>query len=354
MQNTTFVETEIGGKIIRLESGLLARQAQGAVTITLGETILFSAVTATAEPREGIDYFPLQVEYREKFYASGQFPGGFFKREARPSEKEILTARLTDRPIRPLFHETYNNDVQINNMLLSADMENDSDILSITASSAALTISELPFLGPVSAVRIGRVQGEFVVNPTNKEREESDLDLVYAATRDYPVMIEGGGNEVKEEDLIAAMKFAHPECIKLIDAQLELRSKMGLPEKVIEEIKPDTTLLDAAREIAASDFNTALDIVAKQERGAAVEAIRKNLEAVMLEKFPEMTAEEFRFTFDKLNIEVLRKKALEENKRVDGRDFDTVRPLDAQLGFLPRAHGSALFNRGETQALGTV
>lgn len=354
MQNTTFIETEIGGKTIKLETGLLALQAQGSASVQLGDTILFSAVTATSTPREGIDYFPLQVEYREKFYAAGRFPGGFFKREARPSEKEILTARLTDRPIRPLFHEEYRNDIQINNMLLSADAENDSDVLSINAASTALTLSELPFLGPIAAVRVGRVNGSFVINPTNTEREQSDLDLIYASTREYPVMIEGGGDEIKEEDMIAAMKFAHGECVKLVDAQLELRKKAGLPDKNIPPAAPDTTFLDAARQLGAEKLDKALDIPGKQDRGEQVALVRQELNAAMLEKFPEITEEELRAVFDKLNIEVLRKKLLDQNKRVDGRDCDSIRPLQAQVSLLPRAHGSALFSRGETQALGTV
>ena len=227
MNNTTSVSAEVGGKTITIEAGLLAQQAAGAVTISTGETVLFSAATSSSSPRDGIDYFPLQIEYREKFYAAGRFPGGYMKREARPSEKEILTARITDRPLRPLFPDGFRNDVQINNMLLSYDNENDSDILSINAASAALTISEMPFCGPVGAVRVGRVDGEFVINPTHEQREKSDLDLIYAAVRESPQMIEGGGAEVLEADVVAAMKLAHVETTKLIDAQLELRKKLG-------------------------------------------------------------------------------------------------------------------------------
>ena len=354
MNNVKSVSVNVGGKEIIIEAGLLAQQAAGSVTVRMGDTVLFSAVTCTDEPREGIDYFPLQIEYREKFYAAGRFPGGFFKREARPGEKEILTARITDRPIRPLFPSGYRNDVQVNNMLMSADGQNDSDVLSIVASSAALTISEIPFLGPIASVRVGRVDGEFVVNPTNEEREESDIDLIYASTRELPVMIEGAAKQVSEADMIAAMKFAHPECVKLIDAQLELRKALGLPEKDVVAPEVDTTLLDAAREIAGSDLAAAFLIAGKQERGNRVSEVKAGLKEKLLEKFEEMTKEEFRATFDELEIEVVRKNALEEDKRIDGRGFDDLRELAGQVAYLPRTHGSAIFSRGETQALGVV
>ena len=209
MNKTKSIEVDVGGKKIRFESGLLAKQANGAVTVQLGETIVFSAVTASDKPKEGIDYFPLQVEYREKFYAAGRFPGGYFKRESRPSEKEILTARVTDRPIRPLFPDGYYNEVQINNSLLSADGENESDVLCINAASAALTLSDIPFMGPIAAVRVGRIDGQFVVNPTHTEIASSDLNLIYVGTRDLPLMIEGHASEISEADMVAAMKVGH-------------------------------------------------------------------------------------------------------------------------------------------------
>ncbi|MDD4872147.1 MAG: polyribonucleotide nucleotidyltransferase [Kiritimatiellae bacterium] len=354
MNNSISVSVTIGGKQITLEAGLLAQQAAGSVTIQLGDTVLFSGVTCADEPKEGIDYFPLQVEYREKFYAAGRFPGGFFKREARPAEKEILTARLTDRPIRPLFPEYYRNEVQINNMLLSADGDNDSDILSIIASSCALTISKIPFLGPIAGVRVGRVDGQFVINPTHKQRETSDLDLIYAGTRDLPLMIEGGGTEIKEADLVAAMKLAHVECVKLIDAQLELRSKLGLPEKKIEEPTRDDTILNTVREFATNELTEALLIAGKLQRETRIKEIKTVLKAKLLEKFPEMPDEQFRSAFDNLEIALVRKNVLEQGKRIDGRGFDDLRQLVAQVGVLPRTHGSAIFSRGETQALGIV
>ncbi len=354
MNNTTSVSAEVGGKTITIEAGLLAQQAAGAVTISTGETVLFSAATSSSSPRDGIDYFPLQIEYREKFYAAGRFPGGYMKREARPSEKEILTARITDRPLRPLFPDGFRNDVQINNMLLSYDNENDSDILSINAASAALTISEMPFCGPVGAVRVGRVDGEFVINPTHEQREKSDLDLIYAAVRESPQMIEGGGAEVLEADVVAAMKLAHVETTKLIDAQLELRKKLGLPDKVVETPAVDSTVLDAARKIAESDLTDVMVIADKMERQAKTDEVSADLKAKLLEELPEMTKEEFRSAFDKLTIEVVRKNALEKGKRIDGRGFEDLRALSGQVGLLPRTHGSAVFDRGETQALASI
>ena len=354
MKNVVSVVAQLGGKQLTIETGLLAEQAHGAVTARIGDTILFSAVTCSDTPKEGIDYFPLQVEYREKFYAAGRFPGGFFKRESRPAEKEILTARLTDRPIRPLFPKHYRNEVQINNMLLSADGENDSDMLSIVASSAALTISEIPFLGPIGGVRVGRVEGKFVLNPTHKEREVSDLDLVYACTRDLPLMLEGGGKEVKEEDLLAAMKFAHEACVRVIDAQLELRRKLGLPDKVIADTPPDRTLVEMARELVGANMCEALLIPGKIAREKRLKEIKAAFDEAMRAKVPEVTDEQLRAVFDDLQIEIVRTNLLEHGRRIDGRGPDEIRPLEARVGVLPRTHGSAIFSRGETQALATV
>jgi polyribonucleotide nucleotidyltransferase len=354
MQGTTSVSVEVDGKTITFEAGLLAQQAAGSVTVQLGDTILFSAVTNTSKPREGIDYFPLQVEYREKFYAAGRFPGGFFKREARPSEKEILTARVTDRPIRPLFPVDYRNDVQINNMLLSADRENDADVLSLNAASASLTISEIPFLGPIAGVRVGRVDGKLILNPTHTEREKSDLDLIYVGTHELPMMIEGSGQEVSEADMVAAMKLAHAACVKLIDGQLELRRKLGLADKVRPEPVAETALLKLGRELAGAELTEVLQISGKLERQDRVTAVKESLKAALLERDPEMSDEAFRAMFDELEIEVVRKNMLERGKRIDGRGPKDLRKLQAQVGVLPRTHGSSIFMRGETQALCSV
>ncbi|NKB23325.1 MAG: polyribonucleotide nucleotidyltransferase [Kiritimatiellae bacterium] len=354
MENTKHIEIDLAGKKVRFETGLLAKQANGAVTVQIGETVLFSAVTATKTPREGIDFFPLQVEYREKFYAAGRFPGGYFKREARPSEKEILTSRVTDRPIRPLFPETYRNDVQIINTLFSTDGENESDILSINAASAALTLSDLPFLGPIGAVRVGRINGEWALNPTHDEIAKSDLNLTYVGSRDYPLMIEGDAQEVTEPDMLAAMKWAHTFVVNIIDAQLQLRTELGLPEKVIETISEDTTLIEKARELASDELGEALVISGKLERQNKVNEIRESLKTRLLEGFPEMADEAYFQLFDALEIETVRKNVLEKGCRIDGRAFGELRPLDGQVGLLPRVHGSSIFSRGETQTLTTA
>ncbi len=355
MKDTVSVSTEVGGQTLTIETGLLARQAAGAVTVTLGENVVFSAVTCTDAPREGIDYFPLQVEYREKFYACGRMPGGFFKREAKPSEKEILTARLTDRPIRPLFPDGYRNDVQVNNTLLVADGVHEPDFLSVIAASAALHISEIPFMGPIGAVRVGRVNGEFIVNPTQKQRQEGDLDLLYSGTKDRFLMMEGGAKEIPEADFLAALKFGQETVAKLVAIQEELRAKLGkAPKVVVDGDNCRKDLLDAARAAFGDKLAEDLTIPGKLLRQDTVNNTKAAMKEELLKQFPEMTNEEFRAMEDELEIETVRKNVLERGKRIDGRGFDDIRPLSAQVGVLPRVHGSAVFNRGETQSLGIV
>ena len=348
--STQQVSVKIGPKDVSFETGLLAQQANGAVSVRVGDTIVFSAVTSTKKPREGVDFFPLQVEYREKYYAAGRFPGGYFKREARPSEREILTARVTDRPLRPFFPEGYRNDVQINNMLMSTDGENDSDILSILASSAALMISDIPFFGPIAAVRVGRINGQFIYNPTHTEMLGSDLNLIYAGTRDLPIMIEGNANEISEADMVAAMKFAHEAMAPLCDAQLKLRELLGLPAKQVSETPVDASLLARARGLVGADFKAALRISGKLERQDKIAALKESLKA----QLSDITEEQFFQLYDALEIDTTRRLVLEDKTRIGGRGFNEIRPLAAQIGLLPRTHGSALFNRGETQALATV
>jgi len=338
-----------------IETGLLARQAAGATTVRFGDSMVFSAVTNTDKPREGIDFFPLQCEYREKFYASGKFPGGHFKRESRPTTREILCSRITDRPIRPLFPEGYYNDVQINSMVISADGENETDTLAVNAASAALTISEIPFMGPIGAVRIGRINGEFVINPTQKQRLESDLDLLYAGTHDRFLMMEGSAKEITEEDFLAAMKRAHIEVVKIVEAQLQLRRDLGKPDKHIEDGKLDEEKLAFLYAEGGEKLKAALLVADKLDREAQVKAIREDLCAKMKEKWPEEIDDvKFVHFFDAMEIAIVRKNVLEEGKRIDGRGFDEIRKLYAQIDLLPRAHGSALFERGETSAMGVV
>ena len=355
MKDTTSVSINVGGAQMTIETGLLARQAAGATVCRLGDSLVFSAVTNTDKPREGIDFFPLQVEYREKYYAAGRFPGGFFKREARPSEKEILTARIIDRPIRPLFPDGYINDVQVNNMVLSADCENETDVLAVNAASAALHISEVPFMGPIGCVRVGRVNGEFIINPTQPQRKESTLDLIYAGTRERFLMMEGGAAEISEEDFLAAMKLAHVEVVKIVDAQHELRKLLGKAPKVVEDKAPDADKMAFLYASGGAELRKALLIADKMERQDAVKAIKESLQAKTLEKWPEeVTAASFVTLFDTMEIDLVRKNILEDGKRIDGRATDEIRKLYAQVGVMPRAHGSAIFERGETSALGSV
>jgi len=351
MKGTTKIEFEVGDKSMVFETGLLAKQANGAVTCGIGENIVFSAVTAAKEAREGCDFFPLQVEYREKFYAAGRFPGGYIKREARPSEKEILTMRVTDRPIRTLFPSDFHREVQINNMLMSCDGQLDTDILSVNAASAALTITDLPFDGPIGAVRIVRNDGEWIINPTHEQLEASDIDLTYCGSRDKVMMIEGTADEMPEAEFIEAMKAAHAEVVKIIDAQLELRKSLGLPEKVYAPEAPDTTLLDKARELVGEKFKELMKISGKLERQDAVSALKEELKPQMQELFPDMSEDEYFHAFHDLEVETVRKNVIESDYRIGGRGFLELRELDAQVGVLPRTHGSAIFGRGETQTI---
>ena len=320
----------------------------------LEENLVFSAVTSANEAREGCDFFPLQVEYREKFYAAGRFPGGYIKREARPSEKEILTMRVTDRPIRTLFPSNFYREVQINNMLMSCDGLRDTDILSVNAASAALTLSDLPFNGPIGAVRIARNEGEWIINPTHDQLAASDLDLTYCGAKDKVMMIEGTADEVPEAEFIEAMQTAHKEVEKIIDAQLKLRADLGLPEKVYAPEASDTTLLDKARELAGEKFIELMKIAGKQERQDAVSALKEELKAQMLEAFEQMSDEEYFHAFHDLEVETVRRNVIENNTRIGGRGFLELRELEAQVGVLPRTHGSSIFGRGETQTLCTV
>jgi polyribonucleotide nucleotidyltransferase len=342
MKGTTKVTFEAGGKPMFFETGLLARQADGAVICGLGENLVFSAVTAAKEAREGCDFFPLQVEYREKFYAAGRFPGGYIKREARPSEKEILTMRVTDRPIRTLFPEGFHREVQINNMLMSCDGTFDTDVLSVNAASAALWLTDLPFQGPIGAVRIVRNDGEWIVNPTHDQLALSDIDLTYCGSRDKVMMIEGSAKEIPEAEFIDAMKTAHAEVVKIIDAQIELRKAVGLPEKVVEPPQKDTTYLDKARELVGEKFKELMKISGKLERQDAVSALKEELKPQLQELFEEMTEDEFFHAFHDLEVETVRNNVIDDGVRIGGRGLLELRPLDAQVGALPHTHGSAV------------
>jgi polyribonucleotide nucleotidyltransferase len=356
MKNTTSVSVALGDQTLTFETGLLARQAAGQATCQLGETMVFSAVSNSKKPREGVDFFPLQVEYRERFYAAGRFPGGYFKREGRPTEKEILTARITDRPIRPLFAEGYYNEVQINNALMTCDGVYESDALSVNAASAALMLSELPFNGPLGAVRVGRIDGQFILNPTQEQTLVSDIDLMYVGKRDLPMMIEGSALEVSNEDMVAAMKFGHEAVVKICDAQLELRAKMGLPPKTFTQKSLDAGQIAKLNELCRADLTEALFTVSKVERGNKMSVVFDKAFAQMQEIYGAevMNEKYFKMIFDAVEIDIVRKGVLDENRRMDGRAMDQLRQLVADVAILPRVHGSSLFSRGETQAIATV
>lgn len=347
------VIAQVGSADIKIETGKMAKQADGAITIQLGDTILLVAAVGAAKPRPGQDFFPLTVDYREKAAAAGRFPGGYFKREGRPTEKEILTCRLTDRPIRPLFPKGWMNEVQVQAVLLSADGENDPDILTINGASAALMVSDIPWAGPIGAVRLGRVHGEFIANPTHAERAESDLDLIYVGNQNEVVMFEGAAKEITEEDFKKALRAAHEAIQPLIEAQIELAKVAGRKKRVVNVSVPPADLVDSARNLLDGRIIPALVIPAKLDRDAACRELFDEISEKLVEQFGADVATDsiLKETFYIIQKDAVRGLILDEEKRLDGRALDKVRPIGAEVGLLPRVHGSALFSRGETQAL---
>ena len=347
------ITAQLGDKQIIIETGKLAKQADGAVTVQLGETIVVVAAVAATKAKEGQDFFPLTVDYREKAAAAGKIPGSYFKREGRPTEKEILTSRLTDRPIRPLFPKGWYNEVQVQSIVLSADGENDPDILSIIGASASLMVSDIPWAGPLGAVRVGRIDGKFVANPTHAEMAESDLDLVYVGNEKDIVMYEGSAKEITEADFNAALAFGQECCQPLIAAQKELAAKAGKKKREITlNIVPDE-ILQEAKKLVGDRFVPALLTPGKLARESAVKAIQDEVGAKLAEKFGAEKVTDFvvKDAFYYIQKEAVRSLILNSGKRLDGRGFDTVRPISSEVSVLPRAHGSAIFSRGETQAV---
>ncbi len=343
----------IGDKQLTIETGKIAKQADGSVTVQLGETIVIVAAVGATKAKEGQDFFPLTVDYREKAAAAGKFPGGYFKREGRPTEKEILTSRLIDRPIRPLFPRGWYNEVQVQSIVLSADGENDPDMLALVGASAALMVSDIPWEGPLGAARIGRINGQFVANPTHTQMLDSDLDLVYVGNENDLVMYEGSAKEIPEADFVAALKFGHEAIQPMIAAQKELASKAGKAKrKITLNIVPDE-ILNEAKSLAGDRIVTALLTPGKLAREAAVSALTEEISQKLVEKFGAEKVTEFvlKDAFYYIQKEAVRGLIMNHDKRLDGRDFSTVRPIHSEVGILPRAHGSALFQRGETQAV---
>jgi polyribonucleotide nucleotidyltransferase len=348
------VTAQIGANQISIETGKIARLADGAVVVTCGDTtVLVSAVSATTI-KEGQDFFPLTVDYREKAAAAGKFPGGYFKREGRPTEKETLTSRMIDRPLRPLFPQGYFYDTQVISILLSADGENDPDILAINGASAALSVSDIPFAGPIGAVRVGRVNGEFVANPTHTERAQSDVDLVYVGMEDDVIMIEGSAKELPEAEFIKALEFAHERAREMIRVQRELASMVSKPKRDVQLLEVNHELLDIAYRVAGDRIEQALYTETKTARAKAVDALRDEVKNAIVEKHPEADSFAIAQAFDYVQKKAFRVSILQKQKRVDGRGYQDLRSISCEVSVLPRTHGSAIFQRGETQALALV
>ncbi|MCU0795477.1 MAG: polyribonucleotide nucleotidyltransferase [Akkermansiaceae bacterium] len=346
------ITSQVGSNPITFETGKLAKLADGAVVVTCGETTVLVTAVSQTRVKAGQTWFPLSVEYKEKASAAGQFPGGYFKREGRPTEKEILTSRMTDRPLRPLFPKGYLYDTQIVALLLSADQINDSDILSMNGASAALAISDIPFAGPIGAVRVGRIEGEFVVNPTFEEREDSDLDLIYVGNKTDVIMIEGAADQLPEEEFVKALHFAQAAVQQLVAAQEELVALCGKPKREYELTVAKEELLEIGYEIAGDRIEDAIYAPSKVERGKKVGALRDEVEKAIKERYPDSTDFDVEQVFEYIQKKAFRISIMEKGVRADGRQIGDLRPLFAEANSLPRVHGSAIFARGETQALG--
>ncbi|MBC7357156.1 MAG: polyribonucleotide nucleotidyltransferase [Desulfacinum sp.] len=345
------VQVEVGGRPLILETGHAARQASGSVFVRYGDTVVMVAAVKEDRVREGIDFVPLMVEYQEMSYAAGRIPGGFFRREVgRPSEKETLTSRLIDRPIRPLFPKGYSYETQVIATVLSVDQENEPDVAAMTGASAALHISNIPFAGPIAAVRVGRVDGRFVINPSAAQLEQSDMNVVVAGSRDAVVMVEGGAQFVTEDDMLEAIDLAHKAILPILDAQDELRRLVGKPKDEVTAPVVDAALEETVRRLAADEMVQVMTIADKLERKNAKKALKQRVLEAVAEQFPEQI-KDAEHVLETLEKETVRGLMVREKRRIDGRAFDEIRPLAIEVGPLPRTHGSALFRRGETQVL---
>src|SRR6202165_3422989 len=352
----TKISVEIaGGKQLSIETGKLAKQAGGAAVVRFGDNVVLATATANPEPRAGIDFFPLTVDYREYTYAGGRIPGGFIKREGRMSEREVLTSRQIDRPVRPMFAEGFKCETQVIAFVLSADTENDPDVCGINAASAALTLSDIPFLGPIGAVRVGLVEGRFIANPTYTEMRDGLLSIMVVGTADAIVMIESGAKEVKEETVVDAIEFAHTEIKKICAAINELRSKVGKPKRKVTPPEFDETFFKGLESQIGRQLADALD-TAKHPKAESYELVR-TLEKELLAALPEDDVAgkaKLKEYYETLRERIFRSQAIDHKRRPDGRAFDQIREIWIEAGVLPRAHGSAVFTRGETQALVTT
>jgi len=347
------VEMELGGRTLTIETGHLAKQANGAVTVRYGDSMVISTVCANPEPREGQDFFPLTVEYREKSYAAGKIPGGFFKREGRPSEKEILACRIIDRPIRPLFPKDFRGETQCITFVVSHDQENDTDILALNGVAASLAVSDVPFEKVIAGVRVGRIDGEFRINPTIPEMEDSDIYITMAGSADAIAMVEGGGREIPEAEMIEALMFGHDHIKQIVAKIEELKSMAGKPVMTYTPVATDETLEARVKELTGAKFDEFNRIADKEARRDAKKAYETELVESLAEEFPESENAIGKILHD-LDSDAMRGMILTEEKRIDGRGPDDIRDITCEVGFLPRAHGSAVFTRGQTQALVAV
>src|ERR1700735_2889711 len=344
-----------GGKQISFETGKLAKQAHGATVVRLGENVVLATATSNPDPREGIDFFPLTVDYREYTYAGGRFPGGFIKREGRMSEREVLTSRQIDRPVRPMFAEGFKCETQVIAFVLSADTNNDPDVLGINGASAALTLSDIPFLGPIGAVRVGQIDGKFIINPTYDEMRESLVNIMVVGTADGIVMIESGAKEISEEGVADAIEFGHTEVKKICAALNDLRAKAGKKKREVTPPEFDQAYYDALKKKVGADLSDRLDTKKhpKAESHLLVKELKKKLQAEIPED-DEKAQAKLKQYFETLRERIFREEVIEKKRRPDARAFDEVRDIWIEAGFLPRTHGSAIFTRGETQDLVTT
>jgi polyribonucleotide nucleotidyltransferase len=343
-------ECKIAGKTLQIETDRMAKQANGSVLVQLGETVILATAVASKKPLENADFFPLSVEYREKAYAAGKIPGGFFKREGKPSEKEVLSARLIDRPIRPLFPDYYRNEVQVVITVLSSDRENDADILGIIGASAALSVSDIPFDGPVAAVRVGRIQNEWVINPTFTELEDSDMNIVMAASKNAIAMVEGEALEISESDMLKALEVGHEAIKCIITLQETLVASVGKTKQEVQAAATDTKFDAAVNDLVKDKLAGIFSISGKKERRAALDALHEEVQAALSERFPESELEINERMYDQ-EKKFVRELIVNKKQRIDGRGHDDIRHIACEIGVLPRTHGSALFSRGETQSL---
>jgi polyribonucleotide nucleotidyltransferase len=343
------LERPFAGRTLRLESGRLAKQAAGSALLQYGETVLLAAVTVS-DTVTALPFFPLTVEYREKSYAAGKIPGGFIKREGRPSDDEILAGRLVDRSIRPLFPEGFKHEVQVFLYVLSADQVNDADVLGITAASLALSLSPVPWSGAIAGVRVGRVSGAWVLNPTFPELEQSDVDMVVAGTQDSIMMVEGSALELPEEEIAEGLELAQRGLAELVGMQAELVTQSGVTKMTWTKVLPPEDLAGRVRELAGVRVREALNLPEKSERAQALAALRATVTEQLAAEFPE-NLRDVGTVLEEIEYETMRAQVLDRGERIDGRDLDTVRPITCEVGLLPRAHGSSLFTRGQTQAL---